>query len=284
MNFQRKLAASLVTAVLMMTLLATTAFAAEGAVDWSKGVIRATGIGVGKAAYKKQPGVYRAQAKRAAMMDAQRNLAEIVKGVRVTAESTMRDLELESDIVRTRVDAIIKGMSEVSSQYFEDGTYEVVLEMPLFGAQESLAEAAFIPFKDEPKVSFSQPADVTIINQPTVINNNYTGLIIDCRGLSAGEINPVMSPVIKNDNGQAIYGHKNLDYDKIILNGMASYADDISDQISRSRAGNNPLVVKAVNLSDINANPVVSTADADKILAANQHDRFLENCAVVFVK
>ena len=283
MNFQWKCAASLVAAI-MMTLLATTAFAAEGAVDWNKGVVRAVGIGVGKAAYKNNPGLYRAQAKRAAMMDAQRNLAEIVKGVQVSSESTMRDLELESDIVRTRIDAIIKGMSEVSSQYLSDGTYEVVLEMPLFGAKDSLSEAAFIPFKDEPKVSFPQPVNTTIINQPTVINNNYTGLIIDCRGLSAGALNPVMSPVIKNDNVQAIYGHKNLDYDKIILNGMASYADDISDQISRSRAGNNPLVVKAVNLSDINANPVVSTADADKILAANQHDRFLENCAVVFVK
>ena len=282
MIFSRKCAIAFATAMMMLAMLATTAFAAEGTVDWSKGVIRATGIGVGKATSKNKPGVYRAQAKRAAMMDAQRNLAEIVKGVRVTADSTMRDLELESDLVRTRVDAIISGMVEVSSQYYEDGTYEVVLEMPLFGAKDSLSQAAFIPFKDEPKVSFMQPTDITIINQPTIINANYTGLIIDCRGL--GGVNPVMSPVIKNDIGQAIYGHKNLDYDKIILNGMASYAEDVSDSISRSRAGNNPLVIKAVRLSDLNANPVVSAADADKILAANQHDQFLDNCAVVFIQ
>ena len=61
-------------------------------------------------------------------------------------------------------------------------------------------------------------------------------------------LNPVMSPVIKNANGQAIYGHKNLDYDKIIVNGMASYAGDAYDQISRERAGNNPIVVKASRL------------------------------------
>lgn len=282
MIFPRKWIVIVATAMMLMAMLATTAFAAEGKVDWSKGVIRATGIGVGKAAFKNKPGVYRAQAKRAAMMDAQRNLAEIVKGVHVTADSTMRDLELEYDLVRTRVDAIIKGMVEVSSQYYEDGTYEVVLEMPLFGSKDSLSEAAFIPFKDEPKVSFPQPADMDIVNQPTVINANYTGLVIDCRGL--GGVNPVMSPVIKDANGQAIYGHKNLDYDKIILNGMASYADEVSDSISLERAGNNPLVIKAVRLSDFNANPVVSAADADKILAANQHDQFLDNCAVVFVK
>lgn len=282
MIFPRKWIVIVATAMMLMAMLATTAFAAEGKVDWSKGVIRATGIGVGKAAFKNKPGVYRAQAKRAAMMDAQRNLAEIVKGVHVTADSTMRDLELEYDLVRTRVDAIIKGMVEVSSQYYEDGTYEVVLEMPLFGAKDALSEAAFIPFKDEPKVSFPQPADMDIVNHPTFINANYTGLVIDCRGL--GGVNPVMSPVIKDANGQAIYGHKNLDYDKIILNGMASYADEVSDSISLERAGNNPLVIKAVRLSDFNANPVVSAADADKILAANQHDQFLDNCAVVFVK
>ena len=281
MVFTKKLALWL-TAALLVMVMSAVAFAEQGTVDWSKGVVRATGIGAGKASFRtKNPGVYRAQAKRAAIMDAQRNLAETVKGVRVTSDSTMEDMILQSDVVRTRVDAIIKGMSEVSSQFYEDGTYEVVLEMPLFGAEESLSEAAFIPFKDEPKISFPQPVDVTIINQPTVVNNNYTGLIIDCRGMN---INCVMSPVIKNANGQAIYGHENLDYDKIIVNGMASYADSASDSISRSRAGSNPLVVKAVSLSDLNANPVVSTADADKILAANQHDGFLNNCAVVFVK
>lgn len=272
-RFSKKLAACLTVAMLMLAMMATTAFAEKGTVDWNKGVIRAMGIGAGKSTTK-NPGLYRAQARRAAIMDAQRNLAETVKGVRVTSDSTMEDLELKYDVVRTQVDAIIKGMNEVSSQLMDDGTYEVVLEMPIFGAADSLSDAAFLPFKDEPKVSFPQPSTSTSV---TV---NYTGLIIDCRGMN---LNCVMSPVIKNDNNQAIYGHQNLDYDKIIVNGMASYANSAEDEISRSRAGNNPLIVKAVNLADLNANPVVSTADADKILAANRQGKFLENCAVVFV-
>lgn len=280
MRLTKKLATCLTAAILV--LISAMAFAAEDSVDWHKGVIRATGLGAGKPAYqKKNPGIYRAQAKRAALMDAQRNLAETIKGVHVTADSTIEDMYLKSDIVRTRVDSIIKGMKEVSSKYTDDGNYEVVLEMPLFGGHESLSSAAFIPFKDEPKVSFPAPVDITIVNQPTVINQNYTGLIIDCHGMN---INFVMSPVIKNSDGTKIYGHQNLDIDKVIANGMASYADSAEDQISRSRAGNKPLIVKAVALADLNANPVVSVADADKILAANQHDKFLDNCAVVFLK
>ena len=256
-------------------MTATVAFAAENGVDWSKGIIRATGLGAGKSSQEINSGVYRAQAKRAATMDAQRNLAEAVKGVHVTSDSSMKDLELEYDNVRTCVDTIIKGMKEVDIQYFEDGTCQVVLEMPLFGANDSLSTAAFLPVKNEPKVDFPKPVNKTIVNQ------NYTGLIIDCRGMN---INCVMSPVIKNADGTKIYGHMNLDIDKVISMGMASYADDAYDQISSQRAGKNPLVVKAVRLDDLNANPVISVADADKILAANAHDGFLNNCAVVFVK
>ena len=173
-------------------------------------------------------------------------------------------------------------MTEISSNYSEkDGTYEVVLEMPLFGGSNSLADAAFLPFKDEPKTDFPPPANASVTTEPSVVGQNYTGLIIDCRGKN---INCVMSPVIKNEGGTPIYGHKNLDIDKVIANGMAAYASDASDQISRQRAGSNPLIVKAVRLDDGNATPVVSAADADKILAANGHDRFLDNCAVVFIK
>ena len=280
MKLTQKFAACL-TVLLFVLATATVAFAAENGVDWERGVIRATGLGAGKSKDRKKVGIYRAQAKRAATMDAQRNLAEAVKGVRVTSDSSMKDLELEYDQVRTRVDTIISGMSEVDVQYFEDGTCQVVLEMPLFGGSESLSNAAFLPFKDTPKTDFPQPVDTTVATQPTVVNQNYTGLIIDCRGMN---INCVMSPVIKNTDGTKIYGHMNLDYDKIIVNGMAAYAGDAYDQISAQRAGNNPLVIEAVRLDDLNANPVVSVADADKILAANAHDRFLDNCAVVFVK
>ena len=276
----KKLAACLTAAVMMLTMLAVTfAQDLEGVEpDFTKGVVRVTGEGVGKGAYKNNPGKYRLTASKAARMDAQAKLVEYIS-VQVETNASMTDYEIDSYQVRTSAQGVIRNAVEVGEpRYFDDGTCKVVMEMPLFGGKGSVAEVAFLPFKDEPKVAFPQPSvSVTQIN----VGNNYTGLIIDCRGKN---INPVMSPVIKNSNGQAIYGHKNLDYDKIIVNGMASYADDINDQISRSRAGNNPLVIKAENLSDINANPVVSVADADKILAANQHDRFLENCAVVFVK
>lgn len=274
--------AAFVTMLLFALAMSTVAFAApENGVDWERGVVRATGVGAGKSKDRSKIAIYRAQSKRAATMDAQRNLAEIVQGVQVTSESSIKDLELQYDNVRTRVDTIIRGMREVDVQYFDDGTCQVVLEMPLFGSSDSLSDAAFLPFKDEPKTDFPQPVNVSVVNEPTVISQNFTGLVIDCRGMN---INCVMSPVVKNADGTKIYGHQNLDYDKIIVNGMAAYASDAYDQTAKQRAGSNPIVVKAVRLDDMNANPVISVADADKVLAANAHDRFLDNCAVVFIR
>ncbi|MBR0287385.1 MAG: hypothetical protein IJQ82_00235 [Selenomonadaceae bacterium] len=277
----KKFKACLTATIAMLAVLVTTAVfaAAEGTIDWGNGTIQVTGNGVGKAKYKNSsPGQYRLTARQAARMDAQRKLAEYVNGVHVTGSSSMSDLALEDDKVATVLQGVVlKNALEVGDpKFFEDGTCEVKMELRLYGGGGSLSEAAYLPFKDEPKVDFPKPS----VNVPTVASN-YTGLIIDCRGKN---INPVMSPVIKNSNGQAIYGHQNLNYDKIIVNGMASYANDVNDQISRSRAGSNPIVVQATGLDDLNANPVISVADADKILAANQQSKFLENCAVVFVK
>ena len=274
----KKFTACLMAAMLM--LIATALAMAEGDTDWGRGIIRVTGSGVGKAAYKnKSPGQYKLTAQQAARMDAQRKLAEYINGVQVTAESSMYDLALENDMVKTRTNGLVKNAVEVGSGEYDSefGVYTVTMEMKLYGGRGSVAEVAFLPFKDEPKVPFMQPTA-----KVSASGSGYTGLIVDCRGL--GELNPVMSPVIKNANKQKIYGHENLDYDQIVVSGMASYANDTGDEISRSRAGNNPLIVKATALADLNATPVVSNADADRILAANQQGGFLNNCAVVFVK
>ena len=90
-----------------------------------------------------------------------------------------------------------------------------------------------------------------------------------------------MSPVIKNDSGISIYGHKNLNYEKIISDGMVGYASSASQA---SRAGSRPLIIKAIRLADHNANPVISTADANRMLIENSNSNFLNETKVVFLR
>ena len=61
---------------------------------------------------------------------------------------------------------------------------------------------------------------------------------------------------------------------------MATYAQDMSQA---GRAGSNPLIVRAIDLDDLNANPVLSMDDANMVLYENNKSHFLDNIAVVFL-
>ena len=122
-----------------------------------------------------------------------------------------------------------------------------------------------------------QPVRRSVEEYASMAEGDYTGLIVDCRGL---DLQPVMSAVIKNSNGTKIYGHKNLDIDKVISMGMADY---ISDPENVDRAGVNPLVVKAQAVEDFNSNPVLAIPDSNRVLIENHATKFLRDLKVVFL-
>lgn len=129
----------------------------------------------------------------------------------------------------------------------------------------------------QPVMNSTQPVRKSVADYAAMAKGDYTGLVVDCRGL---ELQPVMSPVIMNSNGTKIYGHKNLDIDKVIAMGMADYVDNTENT---DRAGDKPLVVKAVSLQNFNSNPVVAISDSNRILIENYATKFLKDMKVVFL-
>ncbi|MBR1647172.1 MAG: hypothetical protein IJ685_10400 [Selenomonadaceae bacterium] len=249
---------------------------------WETNILTATGHGTAPEAEEVTRRT-KALAKRVAMMDAQRKLAEQIAGVHVTATK---------NLVKTQVEAVVKYFTVVSEDYDEFGNCTVVLSVPIFGVN-SVAQFAF-PRVD--KKNFPPPIET--VNA----SGNYTGLIIDCGNL---ELNPVLSPEIRDEN-QTIYAYDNLERQKVLERGVVGYVAKKSDEDlifvktsggknifaqigskifvaeSNSRAGNNPLVIKVSALNDDGTCPVISTEDADKILAENQISHFLDDGAVVF--
>lgn len=306
----KKALSIMMMAMLIMAMTISSAFAAESQVDWSSNVITAVGNGIAP-----QNAINAAQARfmarRAAVVEAYRNLAEMVKGVNITGESTVANGLLMNDNASSKVSAFIQGARIVSERMTPDGGYEVTMQAPLFGISNSLAQAV-MP-KPAVKESFPTPSVQVNVNvggtqtigtpsvtMPSTTESNnggssaanpsgiaqmtvqqegiYTGLIVDCRGLG---LKPVMSPVIKNENLESIYGYKNLDYDKVVSQGMAGYATSMDNA---TRAGSRPLVVKAIKLIGNGANPVLSMYDANKVLVENQATHFLDNTNVVFLR
>ena len=90
-------------------------------------------------------------------------------------------------------------------------------------------------------------------------------------------------------NGRVVYGIKNLDYDYAISQGMVAYADTLETAAHGNRAGESPLVVKAVAVrggrNSVNkVNVIVSVEDGDRILLACEKSNILQQAAVVFVR
>lgn len=106
-----------------------------GGVNWTHGKVRAEGTG----GVAQQPGSSRrvsgAMACRAAVVDGQRNLLEILNGVRVEGETVVEELTLKSDTIKTAVSGVLRGFSIVDRQpYPDDGSCVVTLEVPMSGA------------------------------------------------------------------------------------------------------------------------------------------------------
>ncbi len=94
-------------------------------------VVRAKGNGVEPS----DPSMSRAEkallGKRAAKIDALRNLLEEVYGVRIKSNTTVRDFVTERDEMKARVNAFVQGARVVSERALGDGSYEVEVEVEL---------------------------------------------------------------------------------------------------------------------------------------------------------
>ena len=345
---------SLLIVAVIVSFFSVSAVSAEGGIDWEKNTI--TVIGTGFPPQKAvNPAQSRLLARRAALVDAYRMLAESVNGVNVDAETIVENLVVKNDLVKTKVSACIKGATIIAEREIPGG-YEVTMQLQMFGGNNPLAAAVLerptyqepFPEPDESVASYENTAIATVNvdvniggqtsgrqstasmllmapnkstaftydnlsrqpnlqslaadstdtsndsfgnvehlridtasvaeNPQSVSGNTYTGLIVDCRGLG---LNAAMSPVVKNEKGVPVYGHKNLDYDLVISKGMVSYTTDIDNH---DRAGSRPLVVKAKSLQNFNGNPVISVKDANRVLIENKKSGFLDNMNVVFVK
>ncbi|MBR1398267.1 MAG: LPP20 family lipoprotein [Selenomonadaceae bacterium] len=251
-------------------------------INWYKGSdsdIIADGIG-------KSGGKGMSMARMAAVMDAQRNLLGIIKGVQIDSDTLMEDLIISSDVVKRNISGLLRGAQIIEEYQRNDDEYYVKMRVPLYGSTESLA-AAVMPEvrKNTEKTPFptTDNSELTEAEVQEIRDASYTGVVINADG-----IDPTFSPVIYDTEGRAVYGVENLDYDKVVADGMVNYTESVEGAIEDGRAGNNPLIINAVGTTggsnNTNVNAVVSVEDANKILVANESTGILEDTSVVFVR
>jgi hypothetical protein len=255
----------------------------QGSVNWSAGYIEAVGIG---AVPDKSIGKSNARpmALRAAKVDALRNLLEITKGVQVDSATTVKDFTVESDVINTQVNGLVKGAQVVKTDYMSDGTVEVTLRIPLYGgilAQTIMPLAiAKPPVPPAPSV-LEAPAPAVTAPAAPAAPVAYTGMVVDARGIQA---RPAMSPRVFDEDGKEVYGSANVDREYAVQQGMSGYARDLNAAQSNQRVTVNPITVKALKTSGPGKSDlIISNADAQQIRASAENMTFMKKCRVMVV-
>ncbi len=133
-------------------------------------------------------------ARRAAKVDALRNLAEIVYGVQITSSTTVRDFVTQSDTVRARLDALMRGAEEVDYIERPDGTAEVTIEITLGRVQDILGRRLNYNYETFSATGYGVPSGgVPATTTSSAPDADY----LRAKGYGVEPDDPAMSPVEK---------------------------------------------------------------------------------------
>ncbi len=245
----------------------------RGAINYSQGIITATGIG-SIPEYAVNAGQARAMAIRAAKTDARRQLIEMVNGITLTSESTMRN-RMVDEVVKEKVSGVIRGAYQIGEvRYLSDTSVEVTMGVSMSGISEIITPAT------APAAPTLLPPPENVAEEP-VASGPVTGIIVDARGLGA---RPALAPKILGQNGTVIYGPGNYTREYAIKNGVAGYSKSLETAREDARVKGNPLVVKAVSVQGVNkTDVVVSGQDGWKMQQADQKFNVLQDCRVLIL-
>lgn len=237
------------------------------------------------------PARQRMTAIRAAEIVAYRRLAEIINGVYVSGQTTVRECALESDVVRTAVNGLIKGARKVHEEWNPtDGSAVVIMQVGMRGS-DSVAEALYSNYINAAPgralmqtVAYAPPApqpQAVATVAPAVPAEPSDGLIIDARELG---FQPALINRIFSSKGEALYDPSKVSQKILVEQGAGEYTNTIEKARAalEARGAKMPMVVKATGLKTM-ADLNVSDEDVLRIYAADQKSNFLASAKVAFV-
>jgi hypothetical protein len=253
-------------------------------IDWGNDAVSATGVGVVPPTAV-TPAQGRRLALRGAVVDAQRNLVEVLGGVRVTAESVMVDY-LVSDTVRTEVEGVVQGAVIVEESWDAVAEeYTVVVAISLSGVRDIVLPAIPSPAPPPPP---SDPAPAPAPTPPPeprvpetpastpVAIGTPTGLIFDVRGLD-----PVPSLTFKvfGASGVEVVSRGNGSY---VIGSQQGSDAPIAEFGRDDRVADRPFMIRAVGLRPNGVDLVISDEDAGRLVAyLQERDYFVDGRTLV---
>jgi hypothetical protein len=235
----------------------------NGLLDWTKNYIETKGVGVAPKGASGAQG--KALARRAAIVDLQRNLLEFLDGVQVDARTTMNDFMAE-DRVRTEVHGMIRNIELLEGDW--DGElYTVAGRVRLPQLLVIVAPSIEAKRASKPKPAPSAPP----------ASGKFTGLVIDARHLA---IVPCLSFSVVDEGGGEIYGVRFADQKFLSQSGLATYYNNFEYAKGEIRVATNPIVTKALRIG-ADGDIVIPNSAASRVRGSSYD--FRKECKVIIV-
>jgi hypothetical protein len=175
----------------------------NGQINWTEQYVEAKGQSVIDTVKFKNKAQAKLMAVRGAVVVAQRNLLEMVKGVNVVGESTVQDMITMNDYVYTRVEGVVKGAQQVGGARETDGYMEVTMRMPIYG-NKGIAGTFGEAELNAMKLKLGIKEMTAVANEPN-LNAKGDDVVDGSRpfvfNFKGKQIDPSMFPVIVDDNG-----------------------------------------------------------------------------------
>ncbi len=261
-----------------------TTMQSNGCIDWSNGVVYATGMGVPNPNFKTQAQrTYSAY--EAAKTVAMRNLLQIVEGINISSTKTVKAGMLENDTINTQISGRIRHVLEAGrAKTMSDGSIWVTMKMYLRDIMSILVNNRQFDIQDSvmDKTATQKPEKEVKKDGPTYggeAGTVYTGLIIDARGTG---ISPAMSPKIYNADGKEIYGSAAVERDFVLQHGIVGYVKDMKKAEQHKRVKGNPIIIKAGS-SQKETDVTISNEDAELLEKLDATQSFLREARVLII-
>jgi len=214
---------------------------ADRVIDWERKIAIARGTGRVNFTRKMDNSVRMRMMERAAEVDAERKLLELILKINVDNNTILKNT-LNSSV---QIEGVVKNAVRCSAKYFKDGSAEVVLAASIDGM-----------------VSKSAVSGKSVSYDMVVAESHVSGLIIDASGL---DFKPALAPKLLAPDGRELYGPNMVSVAYVSQHGVVGYRSSLDRAMADERIGNNPILVHAGSVDGSTGSLVLAEKDAGKI-------------------
>lgn len=179
----------------------------NGNINWSQQYIEAKGQSAIDYDRFKNKAQARLMATRGAIVIAQRNLLEIVKGVEIVGETKVEDMITTNDYVYSRVEGVVKGAKQIGNAIERDGVIEVTVRMPIYSNK---GIASVFGDKEVQQAHLKNGYKSNLMPQDETISGNLDPNKPLIFTLNGKKIDLSLFPVIVDDNNNVQFDFSKL--------------------------------------------------------------------------